>query len=178
LKTSHSGRAGGGSVCRGMVGQFPVERWFSFAWNGGSICVEYAGRHGPRRLPPNFLPEAGPTSAPQLPTGRIEQVRPRYRQKIRLITPSWGGRTNPKQPKIPMENPEAPEKEPTENSKPCKSVGRANGFTRLLIGARFGEWLPLVQGTTPRPRPPAGGRSSPRSGCPWGRSIGSRRPRD
>jgi len=41
----------------------------------------------PGRLPPIFLPEAGPTPAPQLPTGRIEQVRPRYRQKIRLITP-------------------------------------------------------------------------------------------
>ena len=56
-------------------------------------------RNAPRRLPPNFLPEAGPTPAPQLPTGRIEQVRPRYRQKIRLITPSWGGRTNQRQTK-------------------------------------------------------------------------------
>ena len=81
-------------------------------------------RNAPRRLPPNFLPEAGPTpasatlspqvsrvlraTAPQLPTGRIEQVRPRYRQKIRLITPSWGGRTNQRQTKTPTEHPEAP----------------------------------------------------------------------
>ena len=100
----------------------------------------------PGRLPPNFLPEAGPTpasatlspqvsrtlcsTAPQLPTGRIEQVplrarasadtrpcsrgglfaatAPRCRQKIRLITPSWGGRTNQSQTKTPTENPEAP----------------------------------------------------------------------
>jgi|GEM_PF-1274972 len=67
-------------------------------------------RNAPRRLPPNFLPEAGPTPAPQLPTGRIEQVRPRYRQKIRLITPSWGGRTNQRQTKTPRENPEGPKK--------------------------------------------------------------------
>jgi len=91
----------------------------------GPPSTPATGRHGPRRLPPIFFPEAGPTPAsatlspqvsrvlratvPQLPTGRIRQVplrarasadtrpcsrgglfaatAPRYRQKIRLITP-------------------------------------------------------------------------------------------